>query len=319
MKVIRIHEFGDTSVLKLEDIPQPAPAANQVLVHVKAVGVNPVDTYIRAGLYGPRHFPFTPGFDAAGIVESIGPDVSGAKPGDRVYIHGSISGTYADYALCDASQVHPLPENVSFELGAGIGVPYFTAYYALAVRGQAHHGETVFVHGASGGVGTAAVQIGRILGLRIIGTGGTDKGREHIRQQGAQYVLDHHDPRYLDDLMKITEGLGPDLILEMMANLNLGRDLKVLHKRGRVIVIGSRGSVDIDPRDAMSRNASILGMSSLNATPDDHRMCHAAIGAGLKQGVLKPVIGKTFSLAQAAQAHTAVLEPGALGKIILLP
>jgi len=319
MRAIRFHEFGEPSVLTLEDVPTPTPAAGQVLVRVKAVGVNPVDTYIRAGKYGPRPFPFTPGLDAAGTVEALGDGGAAFRAGERVYVHNSVSGTYADYALCDATQVHPLPDSVSFEEGAGVGVPYFTAQYALTVRAQAQRGETLLVHGASGGVGVAAVQLARLLGLTIFGTAGSDAGRSLVQKQGAQHVLDHQAPDYLDELMKRTEGRGVDVILEMLANVNLGKDLKVLAKRGRVVVIGSRGTVDIDPRDAMSRNATILGMSSFNATPEEYRACHAAIGAGLKQGMLRPVVGKTFPLTDAAGAQEAVMAPGAFGKIILLP
>jgi NADPH2:quinone reductase len=319
MNAIRIHEFGEPSVLKYEDIPKPIPSPGQVVVRVEAIGVNPVDGYIRAGKYGPRTFPFTPGSDAAGVIEVLGENVASFKIGDRVYGHGAVSGTYAEFALCDATQVHPLPETISFEEGAGVGVPYFTAQYALTLRGQAQRGETVLIHGASGGVGTAALQIARILGLTIIATAGSEKGKEHVRQQGAHHVLNHKAPDYLDELMKITEGRGVHLILEMLANVNLGKDLKILAKRGRVVVIGSRGPVEIDPRDTMGRNASILGMSSFNATPDEHRACHAAIGLGLKQGVLRPVIGKMFMLTEAAQAQVSVMEPGAFGKIILRP
>lgn len=319
MNAIRIHEFGEPSVLKHEEIPKPIASAGQVVVELKAIGVNPVDGYIRAGKYGPRAFPFTPGFDAAGTIAALGENVSSFKMGDRVYIHGAVSGTYAEFALCDVAQVHPLPDTISFEEGAGVGVPYFTAQYALTLRGQAQRSETVLIHGASGGVGTAALQIARILGLTIIATAGSDKGKEHVHQQGAHHVLNHKAPDYLDELMKITEGRGVDLILEMLANVNLGKDLKILAKRGRVVIIGSRGPVEIDPRDSMGRNASILGMSSFNATPDEHRACHEAIGLGLKQGILRPVIGKMFFLTEAAQAQTAVLESGAYGKIILRP
>lgn len=319
MRAIRFHEFGEPSVLKLEDVPTPKPGAGQVVVRVKAIGVNPVDTYIRAGKYGPRPFPFTPGLDAAGTVDLLGDGVTAFRAGDRVYVHNSVTGTYADQVLCDVAQVHPLPDTVSFEEGAGVGVPYFTAEYALTVRARAQRGETVLVHGASGGVGVAAVQLGRMMGLTIIGSAGSDAGRMLVMKQGAHHALDHKAPDYLDELMKITEGRGVDVVLEMLANVNLGKDLKVLAKRGRVVVIGSRGAVEIDPRETMSRNASILGMSSFNATPDEYRACHAAIGAGLKQGTLRPVVGKTFRLNDAAGAQDAVMAPGAFGKIILLP
>ncbi len=319
MKAIRISQFGGPDVLKLEQTPDPKAGAGQVLVRVKAIGVNPVDTYIRAGGYGQRSFPFTPGFDAAGVIEAVGTGVHSFKVGDRVYTHGSLSGTYAELALCAENQIHPLPAKVTFNQGAAVGVPYATAYFALFTRGHAIPGEMLFIHGASGGVGTAAIQIARIHGLVVVGTGGTSKGRELILKEGAQYALDHHAPDYLDQLMKLTDGKGVPLILEMLANVNLAKDLKLLAPRGRVVVIGSRGPVEIDPRDTMGRNADIRGMSMLYATDAEVCAVHAALVAGLENGTLRPIVGKEIPLAEAAKAHEEVMKPGAYGKIVLIP
>jgi NADPH2:quinone reductase len=317
MKAIRVHEFGDPSVMKLEDVPDPKPGPSQVLVRVKVIGVNPVETYIRAGKYGPRQFPFTPGTDAAGTVEAAGADVKDFKAGDRVYTAGSVSGAYAELTVCEQWQVHRLPEKISFAQGAALGVPYATAYYALYLRGRAMAGETVFVDGASGGVGIATVQFARAAGLTVIGTGGTDQGRKLVADEGAHHVLDHHAADYLEQLTKLTDGKGPDLILEMAAHINLGKVLGVLAKFGRVVVVGSRGPVEITPRDTMSRDADIRGMTLMNATPQIIKGIHAAIIAGLEDGTLRPVIGKTLKLAEAGKAHEAVLAAGALGKIVL--
>ncbi len=239
-------------------------------------------------------------------------------PGDRVYTHGTISGAYAELILCSQNQVNLLPHNISFNQGAALGVPYATAYFALFNRGQAIPGETLLVHGGSGGVGIAAIQIARAHGLTVIGTGGTPKGRELILKEGAHHVLDHSAPDYLDQLMKLTDGKGVNLILEMMANVNLGKDLKVLSTRGRVVVVGSRGPVQIDPRDTMSRNADIRGMSLLYATEQEVAAVHAALGAGLENGSLRPVIGKEIPLTEAARAQEEVMKPGAYGKTILV-
>jgi NADPH2:quinone reductase len=320
MKAIRVREFGPPEVMKLEEVADLAPGAGQVLVRVKAAGVNPVDTYIRSGTYAVKpSLPYTPGMDGAGTVEAVGPGVSGVKPGDRVYIAGSASGTYAELALCEPWQVQPLPERVTFAQGAAVYVAYATAYRALFIRARAQAGETVLVHGASGGVGIAAVQIARAAGLKVIGTGGSEKGRRLVAEQGAHHVLDHRAAGYLDDVMKLTEGRGVDLVLEMLANVNLGKDLTLLARGGRVVVIGSRGTVEIDPRATMSREASILGMTLLNASRQELASIHAAIVAGLENGTLNPVVGKEFSLKDAAAAHHAVMEPGAYGKIVLVP
>src|SRR5690242_2772984 len=158
MKAIRVNAFGGPEVLRLQDMPTPKPGPSEVLVRIHATGVNPVETYIREGKYSRLpELPYTPGNDGAGVVEEVGGDVKEFKPGDRVYIAGSISGTYAESALCKTEQLHALPKNVAFEAGAAMGTPYATAYRALFQRAHATPGETVLVHGASGGVGTAAV------------------------------------------------------------------------------------------------------------------------------------------------------------------
>jgi NADPH2:quinone reductase len=285
-----------------------------------AIGVNPVETYIRAGKY-PRlpELPYTPGNDGAGVVEQVAPDVDQFKVGDRVYSAGSVSGTYAESALCKTEQVHPLPAKVSFAQGAAMGTPYATAYRGLLQRAHAEPGETVLVHGASGGVGTAAVQLARARGLRVLGTAGSDEGQRLAREQGAHEMFDHRAPEHFEQIMKATNGRGVDVIVEILANVNLGKDLTILAKNGRVVVIGSRGSVEINPRDMMQRDADVRGMALPNTSPADMASIHAALVAGLENGTLRPVIGKEFPLSEAAQTHRAVMEPGAFGKIVLVP
>ena len=319
MKTIQIHAFGGPEVLKLEDAQDPKPGKGEVLVRAKAIGINPADTYIRSGLFGTRSFPFTPGMDAAGVIETIGAGVRSVKPGDRVYTNGSLTGAYAELILCKENQAHPIPKKISFAQGAAIGVPYSTAYFGLMNRGQAISGEVVLVHGASGGVGTAAVQIARAHKLTVIGTGGTEEGRALVKKEGAHHVLDHRAPGYLDEVMKITDGKGVNIILEMLANVNLGKDLKILSTHGRVVVIGSRGPVEIDPRDTMGRFADIRGMSIMYVSEQEVSDIHKALGAGLESGALNPVVGKEIPLAEAARAHEEAMKPGAYGKIVLIP
>jgi NADPH2:quinone reductase len=320
MKAIRVHQFGTPEVMRPEEVPDLQPGPGQVVIRVKAAGVNPVDTYIRSGAYARKPtLPYTPGTDAAGVVESVGEGVTHVRVGDRVYAAGTISGAYAEQSICGGSQVHPLSQQVSFAQGAAIGVPYGTAYRALFQRARALPAETVLVHGASGGVGTAAVQLARSAGLRVIGTGGTEKGRELAAQQGAHHVLDHRAPNLLEQVLALTGGRGVDIILEMLANVNLANDLKALGPGGRVVVIGSRGTVEIDPRDAMGRDAAILGMLLGNASEREFAGIHAALAAGLENGTLRPVISREMPLADAPRAHQAVMEPGANGKIILIP
>src|SRR4029077_15901868 len=170
MKAIRVHEFGGPEVLKLEDVPTPQPSAGQALVRIHAAGVNPYDTYMRAGTYALKpSLPYTPGSDGAGVVEAVGEGAKNVKRGDHVYTGRTITGSYAEYALALEEQVHPLPAKIDFKQGAGIWVPYGTAYHALYHSAKAHASETVLVHGASGGVGIAAVQIARAMGLTVFG------------------------------------------------------------------------------------------------------------------------------------------------------
>jgi NADPH2:quinone reductase len=319
MKATVVREFGGPEVMQLEDVPEPSPAAGQVTIRVRAVGVNPVDTYIRSGTYARKpSLPYTPGTDVAGTVERVGSGVTGVKPGDRVYAHSAVGG-YAEVAVCEDWQAHLLPARVSFPQGAAIGVPYATAWRALFLRAHARAGDVVLVHGGSGGVGTAAVQIAHTHGMQVIATAGTAEGAALVKAQGARHVLNHHDADYMQQIPTLTGGRGVDVVLEMLANVNLDRDLDALAPGGRVVVIGNRGRVEIDPRKAMGKDAAILGMTLFNATRSELQEIHAGLTAGLEAGTLTPVVGREMPLADAVKAHVAVMEPGARGKIVLVP
>jgi NADPH2:quinone reductase len=320
MKAIAVHEFGAPEVMKLEEIPAPKPARGKVVVRIHAAGVNPFDTYMRSGNYAVKPpLPYTPGGEGAGVVDAVGEGVTKVKQGDRVYIGHPETGTYAEYSLALESQVHPLPERVSFPQGAGLYVAYGTAYHALRHHAKARGAEMLLVHGASGGVGIAAVQIARAMGLTVIGTAGTDKGLELVRREGAHHAFNHRNAGYQEAILKATNGRGVDIIIEMLANINLAADLKLLARHGRVIVVGSRGDVTITPRDLMSRSASVRGFVLWSISPDDEADVCAGVEAGLENGTLRPVVGKELPLGEAVRAHKEVLEPGAFGKIILIP
>jgi NADPH:quinone reductase len=320
MKAILVREFGGPEVLKLEDVPTPKPAAGQVLARLHSAGVNPYDTYMRTGTYAVKPpLPYTPGSDGAGVIEAVGEGVKKVKPGDRVYTAKTLTGAYAQYALALEEQVHPLPAKISFSQGAGVWVPYGTAYHALIHSAKAHASETVLVHGASGGVGSAAVQMGRAMGLTVFGTAGTLRGLDLVKREGAHQVFDHSKAGCQEEIMKATGGRGVDIILEMLANVNLSTDLKLLAMNGRVIIIGNRGEITINPRDLMLRRASVLGFTLWAITPAEEVDIHAGLLAGLENGTLRPVVGKELPLAEAARAHKEILEPGAAGKIALIP
>jgi len=320
MKAIRVSAYGGPEVLKLDEVPAPQPGPGQVLVRNHAVGVNPVDTYLRANVdnRGPK-LPYTPGTDSAGVVEAVGAGVTGVAKGDRVYVGGTLSGAYAELTLCEVTHVHPLPANVTFAQGAAMNIPYATAYHALFDRGRGDAGETVFVHGASGGVGIGAVQLARARGCTVIGTAGTERGRRLVLEQGAHHVLDHTAPGYLEELLKLTGGRGVNLVLEMLANVNLQKDLGIVATGGRIVVIGNRGTIEINPRGAMNKNCAILGMALNHATPSQAVAIHAALVEGLRNGTLRPVIAEELPLAKAPRSHEAVMEAGHHGKVVLIP
>lgn len=316
MQAIRVHAFGGPDVLRCEEVAVPAPEPGQVLVAIRAVGVNPVDTYIRSGTYAVKPgLPYTPGTDASGTVAAVGEGVSGVAVGERVYLAGTLSGAYAEYAVCSPGQVYPLPANASFAQGAALGVPCATAWRALFQRGDATAGETVLVHGATGSVGLAAVQLARAAGLRVLATGGSEAGRALVRKQGADAVFDHHAAGYTERIKAQGE---VDLIVEMLADVNLDRDLGLLGPSGRVVVVGNHGRIEINPRDLMQREADVRGVLLFAATDKERRSMHAGLRAAIASGTLAPVIHTRFALDEVAKAHVAVMEPGHAGKVVLV-
>ncbi len=311
MKAIIVRQYGEPEVMKLEEVSTPNVGTSQVLVRVKSAGVNPVDTYIRAGSYAAKpNLPYTPGKDASGIVEQIGENVTKLKVGDRVFTTDSGSGTYAEFVVCDENHIQKLPENISFNQGAGIFVPYATAYRALFQKAKVSKGETVLIHGASGGVGIAAIQFAKNAGLKVIGTASSEKGLELIKEQGCDVALNHSEQNYLD-------GISADVIIEMLANVNLVKDFDALKMFGRIVVVGNRGSLDFNPRLTMGKDATIYGLALFNYSKEDEAEIKEEIFRGLAESYLIPIVGKTFKLAEAAKAHREVIESKAFGKIIL--
>ncbi|XP_072430981.1 quinone oxidoreductase isoform X3 [Chiloscyllium punctatum] len=286
MRTVRVYKFGGPSELKLEmDIPIPNPGENQVLIKIHACGVNPVETYMRAGTY-PRKpsLPWTPGNDVAGVVEQVGQFVSKFKKGDRVFTCGTITGGYAEYTVASENRVYPLPENLNYKQGSAIGIPYFTAYRALFHKAHVKAGETVLIHGASGGVGIAACQIARAYGLKVLGTAGTQEGLSLVQKNGAHKTFNHRETGYID----------------------------------KIKIVGCRGSIEINPRDTMAKESSIIGVAFGTITEEDRLESAAAFFAGMEMGWLKPVVGPEYTLEKVAQAHEDIIKgPGTMGKMIL--
>ena len=320
MLAIQVAQWGAPSVLVTSTAEVPTPGSGEVLVRVMAAGVNPVETYIRAGTYARKpSLPWTPGNDGAGIVEAVGPHTSGALAvGARVWLSGTLSGSYAQFALASASTVHALPAAVSFDQGACLGVAYRTAHRALFVRGRARSGDFVLVHGATGGVGVAAVQLAARHGCVVIGSSSTARGRAAVLANGAAHAIAHGD---VAALLEITGGQGAALIVEMLGDANLGADCAMVAHSGTIAVVGNRGTATINARELMTREASIIGVMLARSSAEEAKATLAALGAGLADGTLRPVVGPVFPLARAAEAHTDVLEHrgGASGKVVIRP
>ncbi|MEY5027484.1 MAG: hypothetical protein RLZZ244_3012 [Verrucomicrobiota bacterium] len=318
MKAIVVEEFGDPSVLRLREVQDLVPKHDQVLVKLHCAGVNPVETYIRSGSYGALPaLPYTPGNDGAGVIVACGSSVRGLTKGLRVYLSGSLTGTYAESCLCAPTQIHPLPRQASFEAGACMGTAYATAAYALYHRAKMRRGHTVLVHGATGGVGVAAVQLAKRSGLKVLATYGSEAGRGLLEELGADGFFNHHEPEYEAQILAATGGTGVNGIMEMLANVNLGRDLPLLAQGGVVCVIGSRGPVQIQPRELMAREGEIRGVMLAKASPGVLAQIHGDFFGALADGSIRPVVRRSFRLEQASEAHEVQMQRGAVGKLIL--
>jgi NADPH2:quinone reductase len=316
MKAIRIHEFGGPDVLRYEDVPDPIAHEGEWLVRVRAVGVNPVDTYVRSGTYGAAiALPYIPGTEISGEI------VEGPAAGRRVFCLGTSgprhTGCYAELATVKPSDAYELPAHLSFEQGAAVPVAYATAYRGLFERGSLQPGQTVLIHGASGGVGAAAVQLASACGAIVLGTASSEVGREQVKRDGAAAVFDHKSPDYMNDIARHTAGRGVDLVLEMLASTNLDRDLDLLAQGGRVVIVGSRGRIEIDPRKTMARETSVTGVMLWSGGDASLRRAFAAIEAGLANRSLRPVVGDVFDLKDAAKAHERIMQNASRGKVVL--
>ncbi|XP_069837550.1 zeta-crystallin-like [Dendropsophus ebraccatus] len=321
MRAIRVSEFGKPEVLKLlTDVPVPSPGETQVLIRVHACGINPVDTYIRAGAHAVRpSLPYTPGFDTSGVVEEVGRNVTAFKKGDRVFTRASVTGGYAEYTIASEDTVYPLPDQLNFKQGAAISVPYFTAYRALFQKAHGKPGELVLVHGASGGVGIASCQIARAYGFKVFGTAGSQEGLNLALQNGAHKVFNHREKDYTEKIKEAAGAEGVNVILEMLSNVNLSNDLKLLSSGGRVVIVGCRGSIEINPRDTMMKESSIIGVSLFSSTKDEWKEAAAALFGGMESGWLKPLIGPEYPLEKAPQAHEDIIQSsGATGKMVFV-
>lgn len=320
MNAILINKFGGPENCEYTPgLAIPEPNENQIQIKIHAAGVNPVDTYIRAGTHSRQpKLPYTPGLDSAGEVTKVGQNIKDFKVGDRVFTTNSDTGTYAEYCLSNPMYTFKLADCLSYEEGSAIGIPYFTAYRSLFIKGNAKPGETLLIHGASGSVGIAAIQLAKAHGMKVIGTAGSADGLELVTKQGADHVFNHREADYLEKIKQLCPD-GLDLILEMLANVNLNNDLQILRwKRGRVVVIGNRGTIDVNPRLLMAKETSVTGVTLFTSDEEDFKMMYSHINALIEANVLKPVIGTLYPLKNAAKAqYDIVNNNGATGRLTI--
>lgn len=320
MKAVQINSHGDISVLKLVPIPVQKPQNDQVLVKVYAAGVNPVDVYMRAKMFGyAPQLPLVLGKEAAGIVEEVGSNVKQFKKGDRV-VCCIPSGGYAEYVTCNAALVVPLPEVLTFTQGAALYIAYYTAYRALIIRLKIQKGELALIHGASGAVGLAGVQIAKAHGLKVVGTAGSDEGLKVVKDAGADVVVNHKQSDHLKQALDKLGSKGFDVILENKANSNLGMDMVALNNSGRIGIVGSRGTVEVDPRFLMSTEGSVIGVTVMKTTPEEFKQSSVALLKGIADGWLRPIIAKDYEFSEEGvqQVHKDIMsDHGKHGKLVL--
>ncbi|CAI4222198.1 unnamed protein product [Auanema sp. JU1783] len=318
MRAAVINKFGPAenieicSNVAIPKITEP----NQILIKVEASGVNPVDTYIRSGNYNKLpQLPYTPGRDGAGVVNQVGSAVTKVRPGDRVWFTLPTTGSAAEYALT-SSNVFCLPDCLTFAEGSRLGIPFMTAYRALVLRGQAKKGDKILIHGASGSVGVAAVQLANMYGMIVVGTAGSGDGLNLVKKLGAQNVFNHRSGSYVNEIKeKYPEGF--DLILEMAAHINLSHDLGLLKKNGRIGVIGCRGDVNISPRQLMSSETTIFGVMLGHSTPEEFEQMGLEI-TSLLNSECKPLVSRVYALDEISKAHEHIINNDTtLGSITL--
>lgn len=320
MQAILVSKFGGPEVLKVEEIKIPKIEDNEILIKVLAVGINPVETYLREGTYRilPQ-LPYIPGRDCAGIVETIGSKVTSFQPGDPVFCDTMKKGAYAQYYSIAEEFVLPLGKHLTFSQGAAVGVGYRTAYRALFERAKVDSGERILIRGASGGVGLPCLEMAKLHGCFVVATASSFRGQNQCCLKGADAVFGHNID--LETVQRLTNGDMFDVIIEMLANKNLDSDLQLLGRGGRIVVVGNRGRTEINPRDLMMKETSIIGMLGGPKNDLETRRYRSYLKIQILNGNLSPTVGSLYPFFQAPRTHNEVIKhtKGTTGKIVLCP
>jgi NADPH:quinone reductase-like Zn-dependent oxidoreductase len=338
MKAIRVSKYGPPEVLEWREITEPAAGKGDVVVRVQAAGINFADVLMRLGLYpgGPK-LPFTPGFEAAGTVESVAIGVAAPRVGERVLAF-SFSGGYAEKIYVPAQRAIPLPDGMSFEHAAAMPVNYLTAYQALTYMAQLRASERVLIHAAAGGVGLAAIQIAKLAGAEIFATASASK-HDFLRQQGVEQVIDYHAQDFEKEVQRLTGNQGVDVILDAVGAESYRKGYRLLRPGGRLVCFGLSAAVtgkgrslravgawwktpSFNALDLIRKNRAVIGvhLGELGrARPELVRQWMEEMFRLYAAGQIKPHIGKTFPLAEAAAAHHYIHDRKNIGKVLLLP
>jgi len=322
MKAMRVAQYGDPSVLQMQDIPKPQPGPGEALVRVGAAGVNYADIYFRNGAARlPIPFPFTPGIEGAGAVESIGEGVSEVKPGDRVAYATRGIGSYAEYHAVSVGHLAPLPNKVSFEEGAAAILQGLTAHYLVHEFYPIKRGSTVLVHAAAGGMGLLLVQWLKHLGAVAIGTVSTEEKAKAAREAGADHVILYTKQDFAEEAKKLTGGKGVDYIIDGVGKTTFTKNYDALKNRGWATVFGmaSGPAEPVSPNALMTKSLTISGGALFNYMVTRDEMLGRArdVFNGFREGWLKLRIDRTFPLEQAAEAHRLLEGRQTIGKLIL--
>ena len=323
MRAIRFHQFGGPEVLRHEDVAEPAVGDEQVLIKVAAAGVNYSDLGRRQGHY-PSAFPLplTPGLEVAGHVVQVGAEVSTLRVGERVmaWVGG---GGYAEYATAAPDAVYPLPDSLSAQTAAGMPVVFATAYHILKTSARVQPQDFVLVQAAASGVGTIAVQLAKLWGARVFATASSEHKLQRLRQLGVQEVINYTEHDFVSEVLRMTDRRGVDVVLECIGGDVLTRSLDCLVPLGRLVVYGrASGSLPLlDAAQILTRNLTVSGLH-LGLPPWHaalHRQPIQELLAMVQAGTLRPVLDRTFPLAQAADAHRYLAARRVVGKVVLIP